>query len=78
MHIGKREETDHSIKCIGGERDCIFDSPLSSEVKMHAHLHRLLEEESVMQSTAPKCIYAFAFSIEVSLSWKHLVSAETG
>jgi len=64
---GKEKETDPSIKCIG-ERDCIFDSPLSSKGKMHAHLHHLLEEESVMHSTAPKCIYAFAFSVEVSLS----------
>jgi len=63
---GKEKKTDPSIKCIG-ERDCIFDSPLSSEGKMHAHLHRLLEEESVMHSTAPKCIYMFAFSVEVSL-----------
>ena len=64
---GKEKKTDPSIKCIGGERDCIFDSPLSSEVKMHAHLHRLLEEESVMHSTTPKYIYVFAFSVEVSL-----------
>jgi len=35
---------------------------------MHAHLYHLLEEESVMHSTAAKCIYGFAFSVEVSLS----------
>jgi hypothetical protein len=55
-------------KCIGGERRCIFTSPLTSKGKLHRQLPRLLERASVVHSTNWRGKNGFASAVGVSLS----------
>jgi hypothetical protein len=55
-------------KCIGGERRCIFTSPLSSKGKLHRELPRLLERASVVHSTNRRGKNGFASGSAVGVS----------